>query len=186
MRYLILFLCAIGTIWAQPVHIKIASGYIGVQEKTGKNDGPVIETMLKRYGFSKGTPYCAVFVSWVLDSTERQTGSRFTHPVYRGASSRSFISKGTVAAKWVLSQPGYRLPPGSIVGWKRGSTPFGHVGFVVQHASTNRFITIEANTSPGEKGSQRDGNGIWQRTRSIQPFSEFRITDFVIPISVQK
>jgi hypothetical protein len=40
--------------------------------------------------------------------------------------------------------------------------------------------TIEGNTSSGTRGSQNDGDGVYQRNRSIYPLNYFRITDFSI------
>ena len=39
--------------------------------------------------------------------------------------------------------------------------------------------TVEGNTSSGRAGSQRDGDGVWARTRCVSPGSYFRIVGFV-------
>jgi hypothetical protein len=56
---------------------------------------------------------------------------------------------------------------------------FGHVGFVVEWRGKSG-TTVEGNTSSGLKGSQNDGDGVYMRKRTINPYSYFRITDFTI------
>jgi hypothetical protein len=42
---------------------------------------------------------------------------------------------------------------------------FSHTGIVVSGGRSSD-ITVEGNTSSGNRGSQRDGDGVFQRTRS--------------------
>lgn len=43
----------------------------------------------------------------------------------------------------------------------------GHIGIFARQESGGRLTTIEGNTSSGNRGSQRDGGGVYRRTRSI-------------------
>lgn len=71
------------------------------------------------------------------------------------------------------------LPAGTIIVWRRGTTPFGHAG-LVEIWKGRSGTTIEGNTSSGERGSQNDGDGVYRRRRTINPTNYFRITDFVV------
>ena len=92
---------------------------------------------------------------------------------------QAYITKQSISAAKVLRGE-VTIPDGSIVIWKRGTTPSGHVGFTTLPWRGAEGYTIEANTSPGNNGSQYNGDGIFQRHRSIAPGAAFRITHFTI------
>jgi len=58
----------------------------------------------------------------------------------------------------------------------------GHTGFIVREEAPGKFTTIEGNTGPGNSGSQRDGDGVYERHRSIRIGSGFRIEALIKPI----
>ena len=171
LRTLLLLLPALCSFSQElPQHMVIAESYVGVVEKTGKNDGAVIEYIIKKGGGHKGNPYCAFFVTHCIDS------AKVKYPKVRTGLASNFILKRSIKAQDVLLgkyQPSY----GDIVVWRRGNTIYGHVGFI-RYWNGDVGHTIEANTSKGVRGSQSDGNGIWRRTRKIEPLNYFRITHF--------
>lgn len=136
---------------------------------------------LAAVGLSTGNPYCAAFVSWVLD---QQIAPAVSFPKIRTARAQSFITSSSIKASEVLR--GTKVPEdGDILIWKKGNTVFGHTGFVETWgvkldgtASPNCGITIEANTSSGIYGDQRDGDGVFRRERCIEPGNYFRIVSF--------
>jgi hypothetical protein len=158
-------------------HIAIAEKYVGVTEKPrNSNRGPEVETFLKFVGLGGGYSYCAAFVSFVLDK------SGACYPAVNGklvktAAARGFVIPGSIPAEKVLRGE-YKLQGGEVVVWRRGESWQGHVGFVTKRISDASFTTIEANTSPGTKGSQANGGGIYARSRTIVPTSHFRIIAF--------
>lgn len=153
-------------------HLTFASTYVGTQELTGQNDGPEVERFLESVGLQAGNPYCAAFISYVLDETPD-----IDKPTIRSGLASHFITDQSIDSKHVLRGV-QKIDPGSIVIWQRGNTIYGHAGFVEEQESTNKFATIEANTSSGVYGNQADGDGVWRRSRSIQPGNHFRITRF--------
>lgn len=157
---------------SNPAHLDLAVSYIGTTELTGNNDGLEVEKFLGAVGLSKGNPYCAAFVSYILEETPG-----IKSPTIRTALASNFITTKSIDAKEVLRGT-EAIPDGSIVIWQKGNTIFGHAGFVESQASTNQFTTIEANTSSGVYGKQSDGDGVWRRQRSILPGNYFRITRF--------
>ncbi len=153
-------------------HLQIAETFIGITEATGKNDGPEVEMFLQSVGLKKGAPWCAAFVSYCL------TTANVKEPKIRSGLARAFKkSKGLINSNDVLRGT-KKVEAGSIVGWEKGNTVFGHIGFV-KSWNKQHGITIEGNTSSGVKGSQNDGNGVYIRARSIQPANYFRIRWFV-------
>lgn len=170
-----LLLLLLSTVSAQK-HIQIAQTYIGTKEATGHNDGEPVETFLRSVGRSKGDAWCAAFVSYVL------TIANAKQPSIRSGLAREFKrGKNMVKAIDVLRGV-KKINKGFLVGWEKGETISGHIGFVFTDWNKQYGTTIEGNTSSGEKGSQADGDGVYIRARSIQPANYFRICWF-IPVS---
>tara|TARA_R110000868_G_scaffold176609_1_gene414471 strand:- start:8151 stop:8600 length:450 start_codon:yes stop_codon:yes gene_type:complete len=143
---------------------------VGVQE-FGNNEGPEIEMFLASVHLGKGNPYCAAYVSFCL----AQATPGPYNPTVRSGLARKFKTRDAVKASLVLR--GLEVKPGWIVGWEKGNTVYGHLGIVIKWDG-QCGETVEANTSSGTFGSQRDGDGVWIRKRCIEPGNYFRITWF--------
>lgn len=155
-----------------PKHLVIAQNFVGVKE-IGNNRGLWIDRWNKRAGIGVGNPYCATFGKFCLDSAKAVT------PTIRSPLATNWLrNKWPISAKDVYY--GFNdVPVGSCVIWRNGETINGHFGFFVKWLGKNKLYTIEANTSSGIKGSQRDGNGVYNRERVLSPFAYFRIEGFV-------
>jgi len=151
-----------------------AKKYVGTRE-IGNNQGftnRYLEQGLKKVGWHKSEPYCAYFVSFILN----EVNAKF--PKTRSGAARAFINSKSILAKDVAK--GYKkAQPGWLVIWRRGSEYKGHIGFVLNW-QMNKGRTIEANTS-ADKGLQYDGDGIWERSREIIGWGNFRI-DYFTPV----
>lgn len=156
----------------QPKHMQIARSYVGTVEKTGHNDGPKVEYIIRRGKGAKGSSYCAYFVTLCIDSAKVKL------PTTRSGLARSYKLKISIPANDVLTGK-VKIPQGTIIVWQKGNTINGHTGFVDSWDKAYGN-TIEANTSSGKTGSQADGDGIWQRRRKIEPLNYFRITAFTL------
>jgi len=152
-----------------PAHLDTALVYLGAQE-IGMNDGPEVAVFLASVGLSPGFAWCAAYVSFCLEA------ARVTLPVVRSARAQDFITHDSIEAQYAAH---YRVNPamGSLVVWKKGNGPFGHVGIVIYWYG-RCGVTVEGNTSSGQFGNQRDGDGVWVRTRCIEAGNAFRITHF--------
>lgn len=169
---LLLLLPLYSTVNAQPTHLDAAECFVGVKEATGNNDGKEVEMFLKSVGRKKGDAWCAAFVSYCLSV------ANVGDPKIRSGLARDFKrSKNLINANDVLRGI-KKVEPGSIVGWEKQNTIFGHLGFVMDWR-TQYGTTIEGNTSSGVQGSQSDGDGVYIRSRSIQPANYFRIRWFI-------
>ena len=155
-----------------PLHLQIAISYIGTTEATGHNDGPEIEHIIKKMGGAKGASYCAYFVAFCIDSAKVKT------PTVRSGMARGYIRKNSIPANDVLIGK-TQIPAGTIVIFRKGETPYGHVGFTYRWYK-QYGTTVEGNTSLGIKGSQSNGDGIYARKRKIEPLNYFRITNFTL------
>lgn len=159
-----------------PCHLRIAKGFIGYKE-VGNNRGYWVDRFNRHVKVPLGSPYCAAFVSFVLDS------AGVTKPSVRSGLARNFKNNTKEPYRYsalsvIKKQKSVRQ--GDIVGWERENSISGHLGIALENWSGQSGKTIEANTSSGVAGSQSDGDGIYTRVRKIEPFGKFRITWFVI------
>jgi hypothetical protein len=73
--------------------------------------------------------------------------------------------------------------PGYIVIWQHGDTTQGHTGIVTSELlDDNTFNTIEGNTSAGV-GVVRDGDGVYERSRSINGAGNMKVVGFIDPFA---
>lgn len=161
-----------------PKLVATAKKYVGVKEK-GHNRGKLIEQWQKKYGGKPGYPYCAYFVSAMLD----ESGS--TVPKVRTGRSRSFFNSKSIRISHIAK--GYaEVLPGWILIWanfrKGKMLKTGHVGINVRQlkGSIILFETIEANTRSENKGRQDEGDGVYERVRGITNKGNFRLIGVTI------
>jgi hypothetical protein len=121
-------------------------------------------------GLGDGHPWCAGFARKMIDVGKAR------RPTVRSAGATDYITGRSINATDVLrgAEP---VPAGALAIWRRGDTWKGHIG-VVRRWAERCGRTVEGNTSPGESGPQRDGDGVWARHRCIRPGSYFRIIAF--------
>ena len=140
--------------------VQVAQLYVGHRE-AAPNRSPLIDYWNRRLGVPLGSPYCATFVSFCLDS------AGVARPRVRAALAIRFNIVGwSRRPDWMRPT---ELQRGWILVWRRGSTWQGHVGIV--YKGTRRGVwTIEANTTPGRSTPQREreGDGVWKRWREWQ------------------
>jgi len=146
--------------------VSTAEKYVGVRE-SGHNRGYWVEKFQAFVGIPKGSPWCAAFVSWVLEE------ARVKYPSIRSGLAMAFVTKRSIKAKHVAK--GYKQAGRNfLVIWKRGDTWKGHIGIVVNWHKINGE-TIEGNTGDG---NLRDGDGVYRKKRSIIDSQSFRIEYF--------
>jgi len=154
-------------------HIDTAKKYLFVRELTGKNDGAEIEMFLKSVGRKKGDSWCAAFVSYVL------TVNKIKVPNVRSGLARDFITKTnkkniSLINNVMLNKS--KIQKGDLVVWGWENSYKGHIAFLTGYdIKSNKFYTIEGNTSSGIKGSQDNGDGVYRRIRRYEPANYFRM-----------
>ena len=160
----------------RPAHLDTALAYVGTVERGGNNRGPRVERFLRSVGLGPGNPWCAAYVSYVLNAAGVRAPLDGRQRVIRSGLASRFITARSIRASEALRgvKP---VPPGAVVVWRRGNGPYGHAGFAVTWDGASGE-TVEGNTSSGRAGSQRDGDGVWRRERRITPGRYFRIVSF--------
>jgi len=155
----------------RPAIVDTAMQEVGEKEVGGPNEGPAIRRYMAAVNLSDGYPWCAGLVRWAMD----QAG--LNAPPVRSAAATDYIIKDSKDATDVLRGMS-SAESGDLVVWRRGDTWRGHIG-IVRSWQQQCGRTVEGNTSPGDAGPQRDGDGVWPRKRCIKPGSYFRIVSFV-------
>ena len=146
--------------------LRIAAGEIGYSRwndpLNGTKYGRWYATIGGSYFGMNGVPYCAMFVSWVLN----QAGQKAPGCPTAACGNIRNAARNT---KYHV-QNKKNAQPGDIVlfRWDGNVNDFSysdHVGFVEKNCGSY-IQTIEGNTSSGTSGSQSNGGGVYRRTRS--------------------
>lgn len=123
--------------------------------EVGVNRGYWVEKFLKVTGLGGGYPWCAATIAWCCDTLGIE------RPKSGAAAVRIWVS-------WARRTG--RIVPISEA--KRGDLLFmlnknltGHIGSC-SGVEGDLIHSIEGNTSSGVRGSQRDGDGLYRRTRN--------------------
>ena len=153
-------------------HLDTALAYVGTTE-VGDNRGPVVREFLESVGLGVGNPYCSAYVSYCLEESKPEP----EEPTVRSALAQDFVTRNSIDAD-VARRRGH-VPQGAVFIYQKGNGPYGHNGFV-QHWEGRCGRTVEANTSKGAYGNQRDGQGIWERKRCFDPGAYFHLRAFTI------
>lgn len=103
-----------------------------------------------------GSPWCAMFVSWVLD----KAGVDGYKHAYTPAGAEMFRSRN----RWLTTG----VEPGDIAYFDFPDSlhRIQHVGFVETVNPDGTYSCIEGNTSAGSGGSQDNGGGVFRRVRT--------------------
>lgn len=130
--------------------VDTAASYVGVRERTGRNDGEEVERFLAHVGLAPGYAWCAAFVSYCLDR-----GGADSPP--RSAWCPSLMGGGVA-----IDPRGGGLAPGDVFGVYHGAKGrVAHVGFI-EGVEGDWVVTIEGNTN---RGGGREGDGVYRRRR---------------------
>jgi hypothetical protein len=160
--------------------------YLDVRELTGNNDAPEIDKFLKYLGLPKGLSWCAAYSLYCYKEAADELRIKQPFPRYgRVAMLWSTCQRNPLKYRAITSDEvrlgSVQLQAGDLPVWSHGTIKAGdfngHTGMVLRQLSPRSFQSIEGNTSSGNKGSQREGNGVFIREREIAPGS-FRILGF--------
>jgi hypothetical protein len=146
---------------------EIADTQLFVREKTGKNDGVEVEKYLKSVGLGKGWAWCMAYFFWLFETASIDLGIK--NPVPKTAGVLDCLAKAKAAGLTVTLRP--KVGDQFIMDFGGGK---GHTG-LVEEVRGNRVFTNEGNTSadPTYAGEDREGNGVFERSRLISTIKAF-------------
>lgn len=163
---------------AQLLSVSRAIAYmqVGLTEITGNNDGEHITRYMNCCHLSgaKAYPYCAAGQCWCFWGASKLTNIKYPF------SKRSAVAN--YYYDFALSN-GFRdslaIPQvDDLMVWKHRTGRTGHIERII--STDNGILTVGFNTSNGKKGSQREGNGIFIRKRSLNsPLGRMRLRGIV-------
>lgn len=140
----------------------IAGMFVGwVTEVSKSNDGPWVEAIQRVTGNRKGDPWCASFVTFVLDIA---FGGPKANPLARSASCDVLLEDARKKG-WLTDTPA----AGDVFLLMRTDTDAVHTGFVTDVGRLS-VKTIEGNTNGG---GSREGWGVFARERRISGSLKF-------------
>lgn len=121
--------------------------------EVGANRGKWVEAILAGIGLGPGYPWCAAAIDFCCDVAQVQAGPQSG----RGAV-RNWVD-------WARRQSRVRTEPdrGRLCYWLRPNGT-GHIG-IVASVLGDKVVSYEGNTGPDDRGSQRDGDGMYCRKR---------------------
>ena len=153
--------------------IEEAKKWIGVKEATNHNDGKEVEMFQKAVdGKAQGESWCMAFVQFCLQRVETSQQTRTN--MYSSEHCLTVWNKTGTGMHRTAPEPGF------VVIWRHGATTQGHTGIVTEVLANGEFTTIEGNTGNG-KGVIRDGDGVYNRTRSVTGAGEMKVVGFIDP-----
>ncbi len=147
----------------------LAKQFVGVREESA-NKGAMVEKFQRAVdGKAVGESWCAGFVQYCVLGIDGLAGELGTSDV---SAKKHLVASELVTEMWAKTPLVARrdLPEvGSVVAWAKlvdGKASWsGHTGIVVAIGAEGTVHTVEGNTSSGVSGSQRDGDGVYQRVR---------------------
>jgi hypothetical protein len=166
-------------------HLLIAEAqrWVGTKEE-GNNAGQIVSLFQGWDGSPDHVSWCMAFVQFCLKNVDLQVEAILGSTPYDHllAKSESCLNVWNNTPKTQrISTP----REGSIAiwqHWKDGkATIAGHTGIVVGYKTgSDAFTTVEGNTGTGV-GVVREGDGVYQRTRSVKGSNEMKLLGFLLP-----
>lgn len=156
--------------------IQACCACVGIREKTGRNDGPMVELLQKTIGGAENESWCMSFIQTCLAYAEHKTSMN----------SRIYPSEHCLTV-WTKSGPCQRAypSPGDIVVWRHGNTSNGHTGCVIDFVGEHIFKAVEGNTNAGsgEPGGpvEREGGGVYYTARVLEGNGDMKVLGFLKP-----
>lgn len=160
--------------------VEVMRGYIGQRETHGYNRSPLIDRWNRNAGVPLKSSYCmAAVVDCFREAAEARDKP---NPLYRTASVSRQLKHAAMIGSGLEVIPISRvlggqaeLQRGDVLCYRRGGGSdreigklwLGHGG-VADSVAGSYVFSIEANTSPGRRGSQRNGDGVWDRKRQLK------------------
>ncbi|MFN8738713.1 MAG: CHAP domain-containing protein [Pirellula sp.] len=161
---------------ARNLFIYAAEVCVGIREKSGNNDGPMVELLQETIGSASNEAWCLSFVQTCLAYVEFKTGIK----------SPIFASEHCLTT-WEKTDKKQRVKirplPGAIIIWQHGKSSNGHTG-VLTEWNVSEFLAIEGNTTSGLRpdGSiERDGGGVYATKRNSKANGEMKVVGFLKP-----
>ena len=169
---------AIKTKDARTVFRLACEALVGIREKSGRNDGPMVELIQETIGRASGEAWCASYIQSCIAYAEVKTG--IESPIYPSEHCM------TVWNKTSKKQRVKKIPAaGAIAIWNYPPSSNGHTGCVLEFEhKPGQMILCEGNTTSGLKPNgeiERNGGGSYRTERPIKGTKTMVLVGFLKP-----
>lgn len=158
--------------------------WVGMTEVGGNNRGQVVERFQRAVdGKASGEPWCAAFALFCVDMVDGLAA------IIGGGEPSALYRSEHVQTIWLRSPETLRLPrpqPGCMMLWQhwKGGQPTqaGHIAVVAEVVDEHTVRTLEGNTGAPMglgQGVEREGDGVYERVRSIRGTGPMRVKGFL-------
>lgn len=156
--------------------------YLHVRELHNDNRGPEIDVWNRYLGLPMGSPYCAAFGIYNYHEVGYNLPRQGRCATLWRVCQANEVRYKTFSAEDV-SMGIETIAPADGVIWRNGNGVGqnwnGHFGLALGQKDRNAFRDREGNTMPSNAGDQREGGGVYDRTRSLGFGSPFRVVGFI-------
>ena len=173
---LVWLICFFNSAFSQPLLTEVqvrknlvsaAEKYVGVREATGKNDGVIVEKILKGVNLPKGQPWCAALMAQCYSDAD------IPHP--KSGYCPDWFKTNVVYKRTVKTITEFKFKEGQVFGlYFESKGRVAHEGMLVSETKFS-YVTIEGNTNDG---GSRDGDGCYKMIRNKRTI--YVISDHVL------
>jgi hypothetical protein len=164
---------------ARLIYLLANQALVGVRERTGNNDGPLVELMQETIGGHSRESWCMSGQQSAVAFAEEMTG---IHSLIYPSESCMEVWTNTPVALRVKTVP----LPGAMTIWQHGTTWQGHTGCTgAFDYARRRFESYEGNTNAGTVDGKivREGGGFYFVTRAEKGEGTMRVKGWLKPFA---
>lgn len=142
----------------------IAEAYLFVREQ-GNNHGRWIDFFNQSVSTAAGQPWCLSFLDSCLIQNLEEYG--FNHSLALSEHVMTFF-RANVAGYETAPRPGL------IMTWNHVGSDRGHAGLITKVIDEHHVETVEGNTSPSVATVDREGDGVYKKTRPLVQLGDMK------------
>lgn len=156
--------------------IRAMKALVGIREKTGNNDGPMVVLLQETIGTAVREAWCMSTIQSAIAYVEVKLSVK--SPIFASEHCLSVWDRTPKA------QRVQRIPaPGAIIIWQHGTSMAGHTGIVTKYEG-GTMRCIEGNTTQGlnpDGSIEREGGGVYETQRNSRANGTMKVVGFLKP-----
>jgi len=158
--------------------LRLSASQVGVRERTGRNDGPLVEAYLRAAGARRGDPWCMALPVWAHRRVADSIGLKSVWPTT--ASTQTFAAWAERLGRLATAPP----QPGDVIVWRVPGQWQGHAETLERFLGHGWWTTIAGNVTSGARTTAaiRDGGGCSRMRRNINhPLGRMFVRALIAP-----
>lgn len=170
--------------------VEAAKICVGIKEKTGKNDGPLVNLFQDTVGGISNEYWCMSFVQSMIAYAEVKTGidspliaSELCSAVWHKSPKASRVKIAPLAGAVIIFAD---VKKGKVLSTGHTEILLSTDGKTIQAIGGNTSGTLKQLPSEGVRAVDRNGNGVWYTVRSTKGTASRKILGYLIPFPAAK